>query len=1307
MAVVVTNEHMAVGDWSADVDYTPALRAELVDDEKRPRKLHVLVYDPDGDHIYTGVLLRVDGDELGLKIGGRGLLWWPGAGDDGPMIALREYVSGANKLSNGDFALGGLYWQRPSQGSLWVFTTGAATNPGGLAADDVLAFDLKLPTKPGNTYNAHAVLTGTGRLRVRTLYEGRFNPPNLMSDPNYATPLAWTNGPNLAIVAGQGVGGLAAMRIQPIPKPQLISNADFASGAGWTLGPTMTISGGALHADPNPKPQLVTNPSFASGTGWTVPSDITIVNDPTNAFAGASWVMALAPNPYPQYIIHPDFGVGASALWTPPATADVGFYNDASKAHSGTWSIRVGVIVQKQLVINPTFEVTGHWYQNNDVPTDPSTDWYYDAGMGMEGSQAFTTQGFAGMPNQKFLRAQFDNTAGITPAVVVPGEDYELEGWVWAAPSTDGRIFMYGHIPHATVPNHERWFPTQTLDGSQISVTPAQWKRISTTISIPPARVSLNLGVTVLDHHAGYWHIDNVTLTRIRGNRARMDSVSPYAVVANNAYRLSAYVRSGDGHTGGSTRVGVILTGAGMTPQTHDVDQPHTDYVWTQPRVDFTPTTGYTDAKPFIMGVDVVGDSMYLDDMYLEKVSNNSAEATGTTITLTPNQRYLLSVPLRSGPLVTRGTVTVGVRLNGAGMAEQTVSANQGDTKNKWQSLSVSVQPPLGYTTATPFVRSTDIEGDNFYVGRFDLIKADNNTDVTTHSSFAVVPSQAYLLAAAVNSSAAATNGTVTVGVTLSGASLPDLDQIVAQGLTQGTQKAITVAVTPPVGYTSAVPFVRSKDIEGGTFDVDNVTLTKLDNNTDFTQSDVRVLTPERSYRFEAPVRSGTNLQRGTVKLSAVCQRAGHPNIIFESSAMAATLNAWKTLSFNFTPPSGYNAMLPEIVGTDVEGDNWYVSTIDLRDTDTATVVFDTTADSPTAATITNASTAPAGAQTVRVEIVAEEGTSAMTVDNVSLARTGVTPATGNAIVAQLLTDPTTSLPLSIVGGTVNCPEVIPYDWTLVNLTDRAALDHYCTVVSDPPREYRVNPDRTIDVGTAETVFTDHTIDGTSPVVLLATDIDVDPLPAVSADSELRATEVQVIGAEMATVSGGTVLITATAQVPGTPEVDWNGNTIRRTRPVSDGTVDHIGYAQALAADLAEKEATPALSVAVKLSVLSTATAIALGFNPRPVVKAGEWLYVYHPQAGLSDPDNATTIEGRTVYPRRVRAFTDQRTLGPGCSIVVRREDGTTFPLPGVNWSDADTLTLVVGDRRPNWQADPQGGPTGLQYERDRKSKPR
>ena len=1170
---------MVAGDISVDVDYTPALYDRLWDEHnRRPHTWFMFVYDPEGDLAYPPfVFRRIDGDERGLTIGGPGILWALGSNGIGPVIVEREYLSGADMLSNGTFALDDLYWRRPSEGSLWVAESGTATNAGGLPKDDVFEYDFNFPARPGNEYVATATgVFGTGSMRIRILFAGRFNPPNLLDngDLEDGPGEGWTETDNIEITSQQVRNGSYSLRIGAIPKPQLISNGNFADGADdWTLGSTFSILTGGLIAFPNEQPQYITDPHFETLAGW-------------------------------------------SDVFTPaPMSDDIDIISDGAHARSGVGVMRVGPVTQHQVLANADFgSGFDNWFASS---TDAEPDWTWwdiDPTEGNNGTPCartigWSTAGAMSGPLIKYLRA--DSTiGGVDPAPydVVPGESYRLEGYVKFAPGSEGRVYLSLHFPHPTVPGHDTWILTDDIEG--VEHADMRWNVLSRDFTVPANRPLMDVLCEVHDQGLGYTYFDTVTVTRTQGNRAQINYDTPFAVVADTRYEMSALVRSGDLNTGGSFRMGVILTGSGVDPQVVDTDKGSTDFEWSRVAFEFRPPTGYDTATPFVAGMDILGDPYWVDVMEVTKIENNSDEC--------------------------------------------------------------------------------------------------------THDPFAVVADQRYLLSADVTS-IGATRGTIAVGVTLSGAGVPDQDfEVTPSTLDDLKVKAVSIEVRPPPGYDTATPYVRSTDVEGGVFAIDNIKLTKVDNNSDSATGTVMAVIPERTYRWTQPVFFAQQVERGNVRLGVRCVRAGHADETFYSSPMdkGEAGGTWQTLTFDFTPPSGYDQAYPIVVGTDVEGGYIYLDDGEVRDADTSTAGVDVVSTNPLAASPSVTATAPDGTESVRVAVILESGASAFTVGAVSLVRTDKAPATGDQIVADMLVSPKTGDPLCIVAGDIDCPERLLADWHLANLTNREALAHYATVTSDPPREYRVtatDPPR-LDCKEASALFVDHTPDHpTSPVVLVDAHIkdpDVEDMDPPEVDATDRPSEVKVLGADRQLVGGGTMLISATGDVPGDVELDLNGRPMERTQLVSAGTVDHEGYARAYADDLADAAASPPLAVSVTLNEIDDDTAALLGIDARPAYDTGDWIYVYKPTAGLIDVANETTINGEPVFPRRVRVLERERSHGPGYTVTMVSPLGETFELAGINY-DADRTALTVGDRLPDWVVDPQGKAEGVQYLKDRASRPR
>jgi len=526
-----------------------------------------------------------------------------------------------------------------------------------------------------------------------------------------------------------------------------------------------------------------------------------------------------------------------------------------------------------------------------------------------------------------------------------------------------------------------------------------------------------------------------------------------------------------------------------------------------------------------------------------------------------------------------------------------------------------------------------------------------------------------------------------------------------------GNWQLSLVDVTIPDGMTALTPQIVVTGQTTGRWDFDDVTLIRTAGNWDSVTGPQVFGTPGRTYRWSIPYRVDTSVTEGIVTMRAACRGPAVPLLILDGTSIATNVDAPPGVQraiFDITLPSGYDSFVPTIYVADVHGGAFFLGRGTIVDTDDKTSVADVYSRPPDMAgygTIAVASTAPTGAETVHVELVAEANSGQWIVGQVGLKRTDLAPATGNAIVAALLAG------TSVVPGVVNCPETIPYDWTIRNLSPWEALVHYCTVISSPKREFRINPDNTIDVGTAATVFTDHSPSSPSPITLVAGDIDVEPLPDVETDLDERAQVIKVIGAERQRTGAQTpILISATAAVLGTAPTDWFGATVRRVKVVSDGTVDHWTYAQALADDLAARESEPVLSVPAKLTPMAAATTTALDVPPRPSFGVGDWLYVYDPDNGLSDTAYTDDINGEAVHPRRLRVVNRTRQLGPGCTVTIRRLNGSTFDLAskaGIRWSDKDETAVTLGQRPPDFLSDPQGGNAAGQYLRDRASRPR
>lgn len=510
----------------------------------------------------------------------------------------------------------------------------------------------------------------------------------------------------------------------------------------------------------------------------------------------------------------------------------------------------------------------------------------------------------------------------------------------------------------------------------------------------------------------------------------------------------------------------------------------------------------------------------------------------------------------------------------------------------------------------------------------------------------------------------------------------------------RGTWNQIRQELDVPEGYIAFSVFAAVADVGAGRWSFDHVTGLRVRGNLDYADSPGFDVISGRSYTWRTLYRTDYNQPEGEVHLCAIYYGPYKETIVEQGPALQPTLDGgWDTVAYTFTPPAGYDQVAMRVKSSDVQFGSYWLGEGELTEDDENTYVIQTASVWAGTSTTTVDATAPEGTKTVHVEVVAEREAIDWTVDNVSVARTGVTPATGAEVLSQIIANPDTGGSLSVVPGTIDSPSVIPYDWQIRNMTVRDALNHFCTVIAEPRLDWRINyPTRTLDAAPADALFTDHDPTSASPIVFLESDIDVLDPPDMEHDGEEAVDEIVLLGAERTSSDGSTSTITARVTV-ATGEVDWNGAMANRTRVVSDTAVDHIGYATKRAEDLAEESLVPAESVT-----------LALAGTDRPF-DVGDWIYVYGPEAGLVDLTNPMTIDGETVYPKRERVLSRTRKLTPAWRVALRRQDGTMIdPLPGIRWESEAGSTVEVGTRTPEFVSDPQGGNVGNQYLRDRAS---
>lgn len=563
------------------------------------------------------------------------------------------------------------------------------------------------------------------------------------------------------------------------------------------------------------------------------------------------------------------------------------------------------------------------------------------------------------------------------------------------------------------------------------------------------------------------------------------------------------------------------------------------------------------------------------------------------------------------------------------------------------------------------------------------------------------------------NPGSPATDGEAWMEVALTATGIPPYDRVTtraARGPMPTTDwniftERFTIPDNIPTG--SMTPLLYRVGGTAGRWDYDTPTLFRFKGNLDQVIGPVVGGIPERTYKWTVPYRVDPGVSSGRAQMRAALYGDGRPVIHVDGPELKGMndTNPLQHASFDVTLPSGYDAWEPRLISEDIIGGAVWVGEGTILDTDTGTYVVDELTGHLQSTWLLRqrVTTAPAGTETVSFAVVAEQYGIGWLADTLRAVRTGVPLATHTDVVEALLTNQTTGAALPIAVGTVIDPGVIPMDWRVLLTFNRDAWAHFNSAIASPGGEWRINIDGTLDWAPYGSLFVDHHPDSSSPVVLVQRDLDVKDIGGVEADVEARATDILVLGADVPTGGGRSMLITATAVVAGT------SGLAQRTKVISDATIDSRLYAQAVADDEAERQALPPLSVTATLNEIDPADAATLGIPARPDFATGDTIYVYHPEALLEDRTVETEVAGETVWPRPMRVQEKAREhSGPGWRIQMVEPDGSVWDLPDVIWSDEDSTTLTLGDRRPpEIGIDSAGQAEGVQYLRDRAGRPR
>jgi hypothetical protein len=470
--------------------------------------------------------------------------------------------------------------------------------------------------------------------------------------------------------------------------------------------------------------------------------------------------------------------------------------------------------------------------------------------------------------------------------------------------------------------------------------------------------------------------------------------------------------------------------------------------------------------------------------------------------------------------------------------------------------------------------------------------------------------------------------------------------------------------ITVGPGQVSMTPLVIVAGQSQGQWDLDTADLIRTKGNIDTRTEAAKVVTPERTYRWEPYYRVDDGVTAGRVQLRAVAYGEGRPDLILAGPELQSSKDALpQQATFDITPPSGYDFVARQIYCEDVFGGGIWIGEAPMVDADDTTRVYDAIVSTTGVAGLFHV--APDGTQTVRVACVLEADAAVWSTTSVYLRRVAEPIPTAAQVVDSLLHDPTNGHYL-LDPGTITGDDTLAHDWTITDLTVRAALNHLSTSgLVQPLREDRVKADMTYHWGTAAQLYVERgalVLSDLSPIVRGNV--------AVDATSEGRIDRVKVIGATKADADGRPVTVTGAAANPVTT-YDWQGRPVMRTRVVTETSIETVAHAEAYARALLDRAS--AVIVNVKATLVNHETI--------DDFDVGDWVFPENRDAGVEDPSRPVDVAGVTSFPDRMRVVHRQTRMGRGDfrAEVLDPDTGDWVPLADIDWEGPTTVEVELG----------------------------
>lgn len=236
--------------------------------------------------------------------------------------------------------------------------------------------------------------------------------------------------------------------------------------------------------------------------------------------------------------------------------------------------------------------------------------------------------------------------------------------------------------------------------------------------------------------------------------------------------------------------------------------------------------------------------------------------------------------------------------------------------------------------------------------------------------------------------------------------------------------------------------------------------------------------------------------------------------------------------------------------------------------------------------------------------------------------------------------------------------------------TSRKAIQYVCDTMGTTaaPANWRVNNNATLDAGPEADLFV------TDPVcVILPTGGGEDMAMRALVGSTDTTRDVQDYTTRVVLLAEGTgdAIATAAADLdPGSnPYKDLHGNTAAITRMVSESATD-TGNASTRAQLALSQYTAPKTNL-----TLSTAD-----YDVHGTFTVGDYVYVYDPDAGLTDPNTEITFRGQRINPIRLQVTEADWSVTAGYTVAYRDGGGTWTDLTRyVTWETDTTVSVTVG----------------------------